>query len=337
MPVRGSRFLGVLLVLGLAAASLPVFAPPAAAAGRFIDDDGNVHEGFIEAIAAAGITGGCNPPDFDRYCPSDSVTRGEMAAFLRRALGLGAADGDYFSDDENSIFQDDINRLATAGITSGCAPDLYCPGSDVRRDQMASFLGRALGLEPLPPGPPPGPFACTEVIGFSQSGQWFDSFTVPGWQARIQGGANIEKWTNPDFTGWNAAVRDRQCSRSEVDRVLLTISGGGRPAESWADDISTVIGVIRSKYPAVETIMLQPVVGGPGHAECPFGDNTVRASRNHPVIDQGIALVVAAEDSSVVAGASPEVSTCSHYGDQLGHLTTAGSQQVGADLSAFYG
>jgi hypothetical protein len=42
---------------------------------------------FIEALVAAGITGGCSesPPLF---CPDGVVTRKQMAAFLARALGL---------------------------------------------------------------------------------------------------------------------------------------------------------------------------------------------------------------------------------------------------------
>ncbi len=56
------------------------------ASGTFIDDDGNAHEPFIEAIVAEGITGGCSPAG-DRYCPDESVTRGQMATFLARGLG----------------------------------------------------------------------------------------------------------------------------------------------------------------------------------------------------------------------------------------------------------
>ncbi|VAV92897.1 hypothetical protein MNBD_ACTINO02-2304 [hydrothermal vent metagenome] len=33
-----------------------------------------------------GITLGCNPPDNDRFCPDNVVTREQMAAFLQRAL-----------------------------------------------------------------------------------------------------------------------------------------------------------------------------------------------------------------------------------------------------------
>ena len=57
------------------------------ASGRFFDDDDSVFEAAIERLAASGITEGCNPPVNDRFCPDDSVTRGQMAAFLKRALG----------------------------------------------------------------------------------------------------------------------------------------------------------------------------------------------------------------------------------------------------------
>jgi hypothetical protein len=40
---------------------------------------------FVEALAAAGITGGCGT---GTYCPDAPVTRGQMAVFLATALGL---------------------------------------------------------------------------------------------------------------------------------------------------------------------------------------------------------------------------------------------------------
>ena len=57
-----------------------------AATRVFRDDDSSVFEGDIEWLAATGITAGCNPPDNTLFCPDDPVTRGQMAAFLRRAL-----------------------------------------------------------------------------------------------------------------------------------------------------------------------------------------------------------------------------------------------------------
>ncbi len=117
----------------------------------FTDDDGSVFEADIEKLATAGITRGCNPPVNDRFCPNDPVTREQMAAFLTRALNLGPADGISFTDDDGSIFEDAIERLAAAGITRGCNPpvnDEFCPNATVTREQMAAFLHRADPLRP---------------------------------------------------------------------------------------------------------------------------------------------------------------------------------------------
>jgi hypothetical protein len=133
--------------------------------GTFIDDDGNVHEGGIEAIAAAGITTGCNPPTNNRYCPSQTVTRGQMAAFIVRALGLTQADQDQFTDDAGHRFEAAINRLAGAGITLGCNPpdnDRFCPDQAIARDEMATFLTRTTGLTAN--RPPPRPFPVVTVV-----------------------------------------------------------------------------------------------------------------------------------------------------------------------------
>ena len=53
----------------------------------FIDDDASVFEGDIDKLATAGVTAGCNPPANTNYCPDSYVTRGQLAAFLHRALG----------------------------------------------------------------------------------------------------------------------------------------------------------------------------------------------------------------------------------------------------------
>jgi hypothetical protein len=112
----------------------------------FTDDNGSVFEGDINRLAAAGITKGCNPPANDQFCPTDRVTRGQMASFLVRALGLTEGGStDFFSDDNGNTHEEDINRLATADITRGCAHDLFCPKDFVSRGQMAAFLHRGLG------------------------------------------------------------------------------------------------------------------------------------------------------------------------------------------------
>jgi hypothetical protein len=94
-------------------------------------------------LAEQAITGGCSHTTF---CPRGSVTREQMASFLARALKLPATSTDFFADDGSSAHHADINRLAASGITGGCGSGRFCPKATVTREQMASFLARALDL-----------------------------------------------------------------------------------------------------------------------------------------------------------------------------------------------
>lgn len=110
--------------------------------GAFADDDGSPHEPAIDALAARGITRGCGA---ERYCPEDPMTRGQLAAFLRRYLGTPSSPTDHFTDDGDSQFADDIDALASVGITLPCANRAFCPDTPVRRDEVAEMLVRAFG------------------------------------------------------------------------------------------------------------------------------------------------------------------------------------------------
>lgn len=66
----------------------PTLTKGAGYAGRFADDNGNVHKQHIERIAAAGLTHGCNPPDNTHYCPDKSVTRAQAASFFARLIDM---------------------------------------------------------------------------------------------------------------------------------------------------------------------------------------------------------------------------------------------------------
>ncbi len=113
----------------------------------FTDDNASLFEPSIEALAAAGITRGCNPPTNNRFCPEDRVTRAQMAAFLVRALGYTDPGGNTFQDDDGSVFEASIQALAGAGVTRGCNPPVnsqFCPTANVTRGEMAAFLSRAL-------------------------------------------------------------------------------------------------------------------------------------------------------------------------------------------------
>ncbi len=115
--------------------------------GPFDDIDGSIFHDDIVWLHDEGITDGYNLPDGNLFCPQDPVTRGEMAAFIARTLGLTDQRDDPFTDDDGSTFEDDIEKLAAAGVTRGCnaAGTLFCPDAEMTRGEMAAFVVRAFG------------------------------------------------------------------------------------------------------------------------------------------------------------------------------------------------
>jgi hypothetical protein len=113
---------------------------------HFSDDDGLTLERDINAIYEAGITFGCAE---GKFCPNETVSREQMAAFLTRAFDLPGTNEPFFTDVEDSTFTSSINALAASGITYGCDDGIFCPKDPVKRDQMASFFARALGLKAI--------------------------------------------------------------------------------------------------------------------------------------------------------------------------------------------
>ena len=101
--------------------------------------------GHVEQLAQRRITLGCSSEP-RLFCPNDTVTRGQMAAFLVRAFELAEADPVGFEDTVDSVFEADIDALFAAGITVGCSAEtlLYCPQQPTTRAQMARFLTRAI-------------------------------------------------------------------------------------------------------------------------------------------------------------------------------------------------
>jgi hypothetical protein len=169
--------------------------------GTFIDDDGDVHEGSIEAIFAAGLTFGCDTRHI-RFCPDDQVTRAEMAAFLARALSLPASPDDRFIDDNSSQFEEAINKVAAAGITLGCNPPAntrFCPDRRVTRAEMATFLVRSF----------PSTVPDTAPDGFIDDGTDVHQ-------------ANINRIAAAGITlGCNPPANDRYCPGDRVTRAQM--------------------------------------------------------------------------------------------------------------------
>lgn len=117
---------------------------------RFSDvPPGAWYLGYVERLADLNIArtaaGGA-------FRPSDPLTRLEMAVWMARAFDSvnevspqGVFD-DVPADEQHAGA---VEGIRAAGITRGCSaePLAYCPDDPVRRDQMASFLGRALAAQ----------------------------------------------------------------------------------------------------------------------------------------------------------------------------------------------
>jgi len=114
---------------------------PSTTTDYFDDDDGHWAEVVLDRMAEAGVLRGCG---VRRACPDTPVTREQAAAFLRRTFALPLVTEDFFTDDEGSVFEDDINAIAAAGITVGCDTTRFCPEIPSRRDQTASLIARAI-------------------------------------------------------------------------------------------------------------------------------------------------------------------------------------------------
>jgi CSLREA domain-containing protein len=122
----------------------------------------------IHYIASKNVTTGC---DATRYCPTQLVSRAQMAIFVAKGIvapagGAGVpltytdpvshlsyscdAAGtphSFFSDiTPADVFCKHVNFLYIKNIIAGCFAGHYCPDDGVTRGEMAKFLGNAFNL-----------------------------------------------------------------------------------------------------------------------------------------------------------------------------------------------
>lgn len=188
----------------------------------------------------------------------------------------------------------------------------------------------------------------TEILGQSQTEQWFPYFTLYRWQARIQTGSGYMDWRDPTHPIWTNPIKPGADgivnAYSEIERVILTIgkspedTGTAGTYESLVDE---TINTIRGKYPSLKEIRLQPLAAGPNRTLCTAPNNntgeieTVLTTKNLPAIEDAIAALVA-KHLDVKAGLIPLVADCAEFADSTGHLTDAGKADIAAQHGSFY-
>jgi hypothetical protein len=110
----------------------------------FTDIAGSVHAGSIQALADAGIVEGFPDGTFGVGAP---IRRDQTASLLARWLELDPLDAGPFTDvATTSVHAAAINAVADAGIMVGVTDTTFAPGRELRRDQTASVLSRALTI-----------------------------------------------------------------------------------------------------------------------------------------------------------------------------------------------
>ncbi len=145
--LRKTTTLVAILVLGALAIPVGVFA----AGGTFVDDDTSIFEADIEWLAAAGVTKGCNPPSNDEFCPEESVTRGQMAAFLHRFADSDALAALGIRDEDLYVSWLRWNPEETNGATITCSPgDVFIGGYAIEGPWSASGGWRLATQGPAP-------------------------------------------------------------------------------------------------------------------------------------------------------------------------------------------
>lgn len=123
---------------------------------RFDDSRGSVHSDAIHALASAGIIRGTG--DGSSFSPREPLERQQMATLLDRMLDFlddGAVNGSFppaatttgvFTDEASAVHAPAIDRLANLGVVTGRADGTFGPRLNVRRDQVVSFVARALDV-----------------------------------------------------------------------------------------------------------------------------------------------------------------------------------------------
>jgi hypothetical protein len=222
-----------------------MYVPPPAT-GLFADVPiSSVDAPWIEELYNEGITGGCGTNPLV-YCPSNPVTRAQMAVFiLVTKYGPSYAPpacAGIFADmpcDPQHPFTPWAEELYNEGITGGCPPNPplnFCPNDSTLQTQMAAFLVAAFNLaDPVAlwylDDNLPAASTVNDYSGFGNTGSVSGTAIVPGVAGYARQFANTNDWIYSNT-------------------LTPTINiGGAITLEAWINPLDRVNTVIVNKTP----------------------------------------------------------------------------------------
>jgi hypothetical protein len=126
------------------------YVPPACILSMFLDlPASSPFCPFVNELARRGAVTGCGGGN---YCPTQPVSREQMAVFVLRTLDpallppVCVPPNDFNDVPETSPFCRWVEELARRAVVTGCGGGDYCPAAPVTREQMGVFISATFGL-----------------------------------------------------------------------------------------------------------------------------------------------------------------------------------------------
>ncbi len=200
-------------------------AIPAGLPDRFVDDN-EIWEGsasrLANFLAHLGVVSGCDPPANRRFCPTQSLTRGQVAKMIVNVFDLTAPDSyDSPWTDTTGRFYDESVRVAAYHRLWDSSSGRFLGAEVIDRSEFArTVVIAATGDDPCPPTP----FSAARV-GSLRRRFPNQSFTAYAYDTRT----GCAYWMHPDNRLRTASVFKVMVMAG----TLLEAQSDGRGASSW--------------------------------------------------------------------------------------------------------
>jgi hypothetical protein len=254
--------------------SIELTCPAGEVPAAGFDDVGasNVHGRSIDCLRHRGLTEGVAG---NRYAPGDGVSRAQMATFVARLIeesggALPAAPADAFTDDDESVHETNIDKLAALGVVSGTGEGTFDPNALVTRGQMASLMVRAVEhrLDLVLDAGEGVPFSDVE-------GHTHEPSIVKAARAGVVSGRGDDRF-DPDATvardqvaSFAVRALDLVVSRPSWERAVLLIHACQVKSGAQGHDLSLVLNLKDGSSHATTQPYLDAVFDELAEANCP--------------------------------------------------------------------